>query len=30
MVTDHFQLEDFAAAFERMASGQSGKVMLTP
>jgi threonine 3-dehydrogenase len=30
MVTDHFSLEDFHDAFERMASGDSGKVMLTP
>src|SRR3990172_280544 len=30
MVTDRFPLEDFHAAFERMASGDSGKVMLTP
>jgi threonine 3-dehydrogenase len=30
MVTDRFSLEDFHNAFERMASGDSGKVMLTP
>jgi threonine 3-dehydrogenase len=30
MVTDSFSLEDFHDAFERMASGDSGKVMLTP
>jgi threonine 3-dehydrogenase len=30
MVTDRFRLEDFDAAFQRMASGDSGKVMLTP
>jgi len=30
MVTDTFRLEDFDAAFQRMASGDSGKVMLTP
>jgi threonine 3-dehydrogenase len=30
MVTDRFSLEDFHDAFERMASGDSGKVMLTP
>lgn len=30
MVTDRFRLEDFHDAFERMASGDSGKVMLTP
>jgi threonine 3-dehydrogenase len=30
MVTHHFQLEEFDKAFEVMASGQSGKVMLTP
>ncbi|HSB90434.1 MAG TPA: L-threonine 3-dehydrogenase [Anaerolineales bacterium] len=30
MVTDRFRLEDFDAAFQRMASGESGKVMLTP
>src|SRR3989304_2600706 len=30
MVTDPFPLADFHDAFERMASGESGKVMLTP
>lgn len=30
MVTDRFSLEDFHDAFDRMASGDSGKVMLTP
>jgi threonine 3-dehydrogenase len=30
MVTHHFKLEEFEKAFEAMASGQSGKVMLIP
>jgi threonine 3-dehydrogenase len=30
MVTHHFKLEEFDKAFEAMASGQSGKVMLIP
>lgn len=30
MVTHHFRLEQFDEAFETMASGDSGKVMLTP
>jgi threonine 3-dehydrogenase len=30
LVTHHFKLEEFDQAFEVMASGESGKVMLTP
>ncbi len=30
MVTHHFRFEEFEKAFEQMASGDSGKVMLTP
>lgn len=30
LVTHRFPFEEFEAAFERMASGESGKVMLTP
>jgi threonine 3-dehydrogenase len=30
LVTHHFKLEEYDKAFETMASGESGKVMLTP
>ncbi len=30
LVTHHFQLSDFESAIEQMASGESGKVVLTP
>jgi threonine 3-dehydrogenase len=30
VITHHFALEDFAEAFDVMASGRSGKILLVP